>query len=150
MTRNRRAIAPLVSMAALFVAASAGAQERGATSDVATSDATKGRVLDEGQTLRLKVDNDLIPARSMTVSLVTPTRPELVLGIVPSQSTREWQIDTRLIAGGFRLVAMSDPRDVRVSRRIDVQSQADVSWGLGLDFVRVRRVTASDTEDPGR
>lgn len=144
MIRNRWALAPIIAMAALSVATGAGAQERAGGADVATLDATRGRDLEEGQKLRVRIRNDLIPTRSMTVSLVTPTRPELVLGIVPSLSSREWEIDTRLVAGGFRLVATGDPRDVRVSRRIDVQSQANVTWKMGLGIVRIERVVDDD------
>ena len=149
MLRTRSRIGMLVALAAIFVAVEAGAQERKAETGVATIDATKGRDLDDGQKIRVRIRNDLLPTRSMIVSVVTPARPDVVLGIVPSHSSREWEIDTRLIVGGFQLLAESGPRDRRISRRIDVVSRANVSWGLGVDIVRVERIETDDTRDSG-
>lgn len=107
---------------------------------VRVEDATKGRDLDATQTVRVRIRNDLNPARSVTVSVVSLTRPEYVLGAVHSNGVREWEIDTRLYPDGFRLVAANGARLVRVSREVDVMNQARVKWDLGIDFLRVERV----------
>lgn len=121
-------------------------EEKGATQAVDVVDTTEGRDLDPSQTVRVRITNDLVPTRSVIVSVVGGTRPEYVLGTVLSNETKEWVIDTRPYVGGLRLVATSGARDVRVSRRIDVTSFASVRWGLNIDMVRVeRRAAEGDT-----
>ncbi len=107
-------------------------------------DATGGRDLEGPQKLRVRIRNDLVPSRSVIVSVVTPTRPELVLGLLRSNETREWELDTRSFIGGFRLLAEGNPRDILVSRGISVAGDALVRWNLGIGLVRVERVDPAD------
>lgn len=112
-------------------------------------DATGGRDLEGWQKVRVRIENDLVPTRSVIVSVVTPTRPQLVLGMVRSNETREWEIDTRSFVGGFRLVAEGNPRDVVVSRGISVVGNALVRWDLGTGLVRVEQRDAEDADEAG-
>lgn len=137
----------LSAIVVLGVSAGVQAQETGAATRVAdVVDTTEGRDLDASQTVRVRITNDLVPTRSVIVSVVGGTRPEYVLGTVLSNETKEWVIDTRPFVGGLRLVATSGARDVRVSRRVDVTNFASVRWGLDTDIVRVeRRAAEGDT-----
>jgi len=144
----RRALVALVAIAALGNATRAVAQEQEAEKRQASEvvDTTEGRDLDASQTVRIRITNDLVPTRSVIVSVVGGTRPEYVLGSLLSNETKEWIIDTRPYVGGMRLLATSGARDVRLSRQIDVINFATVRWGLNTDIVRVvPRVAESDT-----
>jgi hypothetical protein len=136
-----------LAFVALAIVTDAQAQETEAktTDEVVAIDATKGRDLDETQTVRVRIRNDLVPAGSVIVSVISLTRPEYVLGAVSSNEVREWEIDTRLYAGGFRLVARGGRRGgTQVSRAINVLGRAKVKWDLGIDLVRVERVEVED------
>jgi len=111
---------------------------------VITIDATKGRDLDETQTIRVQVRNDLAPTGSVVVTLVSLTKPELVLGAVLSNEAREWLIDSRFYPGDFRLVATGSQAGTQVSRRINVANQGSVKWNLSTGLVRIKRVEAVD------
>lgn len=134
----------LAAIAVFGIAAGAQAQQTGeeAATGADVVDTTEGRDLDPSETVRVRITNDLVPTRSVIVSVVGGTRPEYVLGTVLSNDTKEWVIDTRPYVGGMRLVATSGARDVRVSRRVDVTNFASVRWGLTTDIVRVERRTA--------
>lgn len=122
----------------MAIAAPAVAQE---AESVEAVDATKGRDLDGTQKLRILIRNHTAPMRSVVVSVVPMTRPELVLGIVGSSESRAWDIDTRRYIGGFRLVARAGGRDTHVSRPISILNQAEIEWDVGTtDLVRIRRV----------
>ncbi len=107
---------------------------------VSVIDATGGRDLDETQTIRVQVRNDLVPAGSVVVSLVSLTKPELVLGAVLSNEAREWVVDTRFYPGDFRLIATGSQAGTQVSRRINVANQEHVKWNLATGLVRIQRV----------
>ncbi|MGH7540972.1 MAG: hypothetical protein ACRELC_08240 [Gemmatimonadota bacterium] len=87
----------------------------------------------------VRVRNNLVPQSSAIVSVVAGTRPERVLGTVPSDATREWLVETRLIAGSFVILAETADRHRLVSRPIDVLAQAVITWELNQDIVRVER-----------
>lgn len=144
--RIRRAAA-LSLLALLGTSAGLAAQEgdaaRRTTEDgVTLIDTTEGLDLDESQTVHIRITNDLVPTRSVVVSVIGGTRPEYVLGAVLSNETKEWIVDSRAFAGGIRILATSGARDVRLSRRIDVMNFASVRWGLGTGIVRVARRAA--------
>ena len=150
MRTRRLGLTGLASaLVALAIVTDVQAQETEAktTDEVVAIDATKGRDLDETRTVRVRIRNDLVPAGSVVVSVISATRPEYVLGGVSSNEVREWEIDTRLYAGGFRLLARGGQRGgTHVSRVIHVLSQATVKWDLGIDLVRVERVEAEEED----
>ena len=113
-------------------------------------DATKGRDLDPTQTIRVQVRNDLVPAGSVVVTLVSLTKPELVLGAVLSNEAREWLIDSRFYPGDFRLVATGSQAGTQVSRRINTANQANVKWNLATGLVRIERVDDGDGTEEQR
>lgn len=151
ITRGLTSLA--LALFAVGIAAAGGlAQEAEAQTwrgqEVRAIDATRGLALDENQTMRVQIRNDLAPMGSVVVSVVSLTRPELVLGAVLSNEAREFLIDTRLYPGGFRLVAVGNQAGTQVSRRIDVANQARVKWSLQTGLVRVERLT-DEAEDEG-
>ncbi len=108
-------------------------------------DATRGLALDEKQTVRVQIRNDLVPAGSVIVSVVSLTRPEYVLRAVQSNEVREFLIDTRPYPGGFRLAAKpAGTRRPQISRQIDVHGQARVKRSLGIGLIRVERLEVED------
>lgn len=145
---NRLAV--LSTAAALGIAAQVSAQQgekRGTekTRDaVQVIDTTEGLALDEAQKVHVRITNDLVPTRSVIVSVFGGTRPEYALGTVLSNETKEWVVDSRAYAGGMRLVATSGAHDVRVSRRIHVTNFASVRWGLTTGIVRVERIAPKE------
>ncbi len=145
-TKGRGLTGLALAFVALAIVTDVQAQEAEAkgADEVVAIDATRGRDLDETQTVRVRIRNDLAPAGSVVVSVVTPTRPEYVLGAVSSNEVLEWEIDTRGYAGGFRLVARGPRGRTHVSRAINVLGQAKVRWNLGINLVRIERVEAED------
>ncbi|MDH3732324.1 MAG: hypothetical protein OEU54_02275 [Gemmatimonadota bacterium] len=128
-------------------AAGQAAEETERTRDeVVRLDATKGRDLDKGQWILVNVSNTIQPAQTVIVSVISPTRPEYVLGTVPPGEKREWKIDTRLYVGGVRFLASSGPRGVNLVNSIRAVDQARALWNLGLNFMRYQRVEDTDTE----
>ncbi len=149
LTKARGLTGLALAFAALTMVSDVRAQQAESRTDgaggILAIDATRGLALDETQTVRVQVRNDLAPAGSVIVSVVSGTRPEYVLGAVLSNEVREFLIDTRLFAGGFRLVARgAQTRRTQVSRKIDVHSQARVKWNLGIGLLRVERLKAED------
>ncbi|MCG8467511.1 MAG: hypothetical protein MJB57_04785 [Gemmatimonadetes bacterium] len=153
MRTKRRALGSLAIAALVgFVGDGAGnglaaqeADEAARAGDaIVAIDVSKGRDLDETQVIRVQVRNDLIPTGSVVVSLVSLTRPELVLGAVLSNESREWLIDSRFYQGDFQLVATGSQAGTQVSRRINVANQTRVKWSLGTGLVRVERLETDD------
>ena len=149
MLTKARALTGLVLAVAALMASDAYAQQARSRADgadgIVVIDATRGLALDEKQTVRVQVRNDLAPAGSVIVSVVSLTRPEYVLGAVLSNETKEFLIDTRLYVGGFQLVARGAANGrTQISRKIDVHGQARVKWSLGIGLVRVERFKAGD------
>jgi len=118
--------------------------EVAAQDGVVRIDATRGRDLDETQLIRVQVRNDLVPTGSVVVTLVSLTKPALVLGAVLSNEAREWVIDSRFFPGDFRLVARGSLAGTQVSRRINVANQATVKWNLATGLVRIKQVETDD------
>lgn len=138
----------LASLALAFVALAGGSEARAQEvepqtwrgEEVIAIDATRGLAVAEDQTMRIQIRNDLAPTGSVIVSVVSLMRPELVLGAVFSNEAKEFLIDTRLYAGGFRLVARGSQAGTKVSRRIDVANQSRVKWNLATGLVRLERL----------
>ena len=108
--------------------------------EVVRIDLTEGRELDEGQWMLVNVSNTIQPAQSVIVSIISPTRPEYVLGVVPPGEKREWKIDTRFYVGGVRFLASSGPSGVNLVNGIRAVSQTRADWNLGLNFMRFTRL----------
>ncbi len=149
LTKARGLTGLVLAFAALTLASNAHAQEAQSRTyrgdEIVVIDATRGLALDEKQTIRVQVRNDLAPAGSVVVSVVSLTRPEYVLGAVLSNEAREFLIDTRRYVGGFQLVARGAANGrTQISRQIDVHGQALVKWNLSIGLVRVKRFKAED------
>ena len=149
----------LAGLALAFVALAGGSQSGAAQGqevepqtwrgeEVIAIDATRGLAVAEDQTMRVQIRNDLAPTGSVIISVVSLMRPESVLGAVFSNEAKEFLIDTRLYAGGFRLVARGSQAGTQVSRRIDVASQSRVKWNLSTGLVRLERLV-EEAEDRG-
>lgn len=87
----------------------------------------------------VRVRNNLVPRRSVVISVLAGTRPERVLGTLPSDDTAAWLVETRLFPGSFVILAQIDGRRRLVSRPIDQMGRAIVTWDLNQDIVRVER-----------
>ena len=111
---------------------------------VVTYDATKGRELDAGQTMFVRISNSVQPAQSVIVSVISATRPEYVLGAVPVGETREWKIDTRLYVGGVRFIARGAGGRTVVNG-IQAVGSTRARWNLGLNFMRFERLEPTET-----
>jgi len=147
MKTNRRLLGAGMIVGAFVSATGTNAQT--ASDEAATEvtyDATRGRELDEGQSMLVRITNSIHPAQSVIVSIVSPTRPEYVLGTVPVGETCEWKIDTRLYVGGVRFKATSGPSGVTITNPIRAVSQARATWNLGINFMRYQRVEGESGE----
>ncbi len=107
-------------------------------------DATRGLALDEKQTVRVQIRNDLVPAGSVIVSVVSLTRPEYVLGAVQSNEVREFLIDTTVSRWVQTRGEARWDQETTDLTQIDVYGQARVKWNLGIGLIRVERLEVED------
>lgn len=148
MRTIRRGVAGLALGLIAFAgfAEAAAAQETYRGQEVRVIDATRGLAVDDDQTMRIQIRNNLLPVGSVIVSVVSLTRPEVVLGAVLSNEAREYLIDTRLFPGGFQLIATGSQAGTQVSRKIDVAGQSRVKWNLATGLVKVERLADAESE----
>lgn len=154
---RRRAIglrAPVLGVLALGVAGAALAQDPEPRPtppndpEVVVIDATRGRELDDTEQVRVRVRNTLAPSRSVVVSVQGFTRPEYVLGIVPANETREFIVDSRLYAGGFRVLATSGR--VRIRNSVQAVGRTRSTWNLGINMMKFERLEPDGGGDTSR
>jgi len=139
-----------IAVIALAGATELRAQERaaGAGDGVVVVDATRGRseTLDEGQKIGVRVRNTIAPSQSVIVSIISPTRPEYVLGVLRPGETKEWLIDTRLYMGGLEFLATSGPSGVTIRNGVSAVGLAKAYWNLGINLMRYERRERADTD----
>jgi len=142
-----------VAVAALLGATDVRAQAKAADGrEGVTVDATRGRseTLDAGQTVGVRVRNTIAPPQSVIVSIISPTRPEYVLGVLRPGETKEWLVDTRLYVGGVRFLATSGPSGVSIRNSLRAVGLARAYWNLGVNLMRYERLESDDTDDTTR
>jgi len=148
--RTRGLMSAAITMATLLGATDLRAQARAedAGDGVVVVDATRGRseTLDEGQKVSLRIRNTIAPAQSVIVSIISPTRPEYVLGVLRPGETKEWLIDTKLYVGGVRFLATSGPRGVTIRNGVRAVGLARAYWNLGVNLMRYERLESVDAE----
>jgi len=151
-TRNLMAgaIAVVTLLGATDVRGQVEAEDAG--DGVVVVDATRGRseTLDEGQKVSLRIRNTIAPQQSVIVSIISPTRPEYVLGILRPGETKEWLIDTRLYVGGLRFLATSGPSGVNIVNGVRAVGLARAHWNLGVNLMRYERLESVDTDETSR
>lgn len=127
----------------------ARAQETGkrADGDIVVVDTRRGLDLDETEQVRVRIRNTVVPARSVVVSVQGGTRPEYVLGVVRSNETREFIVDSRLFVGGFRVLATSGRFAIRNSVRAVGSTRS--TWNLGVNLMKFERLEPAKDGDTG-
>ena len=112
--------------------------------DVVVVDTRKGRDLDEERMVHVRVRNSLVPTQSVVVSVDHGFRPEYVLGVVRSNETVEFLVDTRQYTGSFRVIATSGPppSGVTIVNAVQPLSRSRAHWNLGVNLMRIERIEA--------
>lgn len=82
------------------------------------------------QTAEVTVENDLRPAREVTVRLSSTSGTRRILGSVPPGGTRSLTVDEPGFSGQYRLIAQGADGDEVQSRQFTLFPGAQVRWTL--------------------
>ncbi|MFQ5690181.1 MAG: hypothetical protein ACE5HQ_07905 [Gemmatimonadota bacterium] len=132
-TRTLHRSGPVLALVLLAACASGGNRRTG---PVATID----EVAPSDRTVVVRIRNNLVPHQSVIVSVLSPTRPERVLGSILSDEVGVYEIDTAAFPGSYRLMARKSDGRVLLARPLSIVGWARIDWNMNPNILTVDRV----------
>lgn len=89
------------------------------------------------QTVTVRVENNLVPASTLTISLLPAEGARRAIGVVPASSTQEFRVPVGTSTDPHRLFAEPPNGPAYSSRTFTLSSAARVAWNVGQNALNV-------------
>ena len=89
------------------------------------------------RTVTVRVENNLVPASTLTISLLPAEGARRAVGVVPASSTQEFRVPVGTSTDPHRLFAEPPNGPAYSSRTFTVSSAARVEWNVGQNALNV-------------
>jgi hypothetical protein len=89
------------------------------------------------RTVTVRVENNLLPASTLTVSLLPADGARRAVGVVPASSTQEFRVPVGTSTEPHRLFAEPPNGPAFASRTFTLSSAARLDWNVGQNALNV-------------
>ena len=115
-----------------------------------TGCAMMGKRSAEADGVQIRVQNNLIPGTSLSVSVLPSVGPRIQVGFVAPSETKNLRFDPGTPAGPYRLFAETTEGAAIASRQFYLATVRAVEWNVSLNTVRLLETIAQSSRREAR